>query len=198
MCNCALTFSKKYYKNITRINEMIIEEYNYNWIGNFILIKNILEKNLTKAIKIEHIGSTAIIGMCAKPIIDIDVVAKDDNDFNIIKNELELIGYYHNGDQGVNGREVFKRENNYCHNILDRIAHHLYVCTINNEALKRHIYFRDYLNKNKEVMFEYYKIKIIITNEIGNEDRKNYQKIKEEKYKWFFDSVIKKAEMENK
>ena len=53
---------------------MVIEDYNENWINQFNEIKNVLETNLSRIIKIEHIGSTSIIGMLAKPIIDIDVV----------------------------------------------------------------------------------------------------------------------------
>jgi GrpB-like predicted nucleotidyltransferase (UPF0157 family) len=93
---------------------MIIEEYNENWIKQFNQIKNILEENLSKIIKIEHIGSTAIVGMCAKPIIDIDIIIENTNDFEKIKNELEAVGYSHNGDQGIKGREAFKRNNHCC------------------------------------------------------------------------------------
>ena len=61
---------------------MIIEEYNEEWPEQFTTIKNVLENNLSKIIKIEHFGSTSIIGMCAKPIIDIDIVIEDNNDLN--------------------------------------------------------------------------------------------------------------------
>jgi GrpB-like predicted nucleotidyltransferase (UPF0157 family) len=130
---------------------MVIEEYNTNWVKQFNQIKNILEENLSKIIKIEHIGSTAIFGMCAKPIIDIDIIIENTSDFEKIKNELEAIGYSHNGDQGIKGREAFKRNNIIKNEILDKLNHHLYVCAKGNEELRRHILFRDYLNKYYEV-----------------------------------------------
>ena len=88
---------------------MVIEQYNEDWIKHFNEIKNILENNLTKIIKIEHVGSTAIIGMYAKPIIDVDIVIKN-NDFEKTKEELELIGYLYEGNLGIIGREAFSRK----------------------------------------------------------------------------------------
>jgi len=172
---------------------MTITDYNDNWPVEFQKIKIILEKNLSKILKIEHVGSTSIIGMCAKPIIDIVIIIDKDDDFIIAKNELENIGYYHNGNQDIPGREVFKRKNNINDCVLDKITHHLYVCNRENEQLKKFIFFTDYLNKNEEVMKEYFSIKKEIIGETGNYDRKKYQEIKEsEKYKNYFDSIFNK------
>jgi GrpB-like predicted nucleotidyltransferase (UPF0157 family) len=90
---------------------MVIVDYNEEWTMHFNKIKNVLEENLSPIVKIEHIGSTAIKGMCAKPIIDIVIVVKDDDNFIQIKNELELkFGYYHVGNWGIPEREVFKKK----------------------------------------------------------------------------------------
>ena len=69
--------------------------------------------------------------LASKPIIDIDLVYFDWNDFEKIKAHLESIDYYHNGNQGIVDREVFKRINNN-HPIVDTIAHHSYVCPSNS------------------------------------------------------------------
>ena len=116
---------------------MVIEEFNTNWVKQFLQIKEVISKNLSKIITIEHVGSTSIDGMCAKPVIDIIIIIDNKDDFEINKKELELIGYYHNGDQGVPGREVFKRNKLSYHEILDTISHHLYVCSKGNDELKR-------------------------------------------------------------
>ena len=175
---------------------MVIEEYNEDWKNQYEQIKNILENSLSKAIKIEHVGSTSITGMWAKPIIDIDIVIENINDFEKTKKELEEIGYLHKGDQGIIGREVFKRNNIVKNEILDKINHHLYVCTKDNEELKRHILFRDYLDKHYEMKMEYNNIKKAIIEKYGKENREKYVEIKETEYKWFFEEVLKKAEME--
>jgi GrpB-like predicted nucleotidyltransferase (UPF0157 family) len=173
---------------------MIIVQYDENWVQQYTQIKNVLENNLCKIIKIEHIGSTSILGMWAKPIIDIDIVIENVEDFEIIKKELEIIGYLHEGNLGIIGREVFKRNGILKHEILDKINHHLYVCTEDNEELKRHILFRDYLNKNYEIKMEYNNIKKTIIEKYGNEDRNKYVTTKETEYKWFFEKVLNEAE----
>jgi len=175
---------------------MIVVEYNKDWKKHFYQIKEILEKNLSKVIGIEHIGSTAIIGMCAKPIIDIDIIIDNINDFEKIKNELELIGYAHEGNLGIIGRDAFRRNNTLKNKILDKINHHLYVCTKDNDELKRHILFRDYLNKNFNKKMEYSNIKKKIIEKYGNEDKEKYVSVKETEYKWFFEKMIKEAELE--
>jgi GrpB-like predicted nucleotidyltransferase (UPF0157 family) len=170
--------------------KMVIEEYNEKWIEQYHQIKNVLKNNLSKIINIEHVGSTAITGMWAKPIIDIDVVIENVDDFETTKKELEIIGYLYKGNLGIIGRETFKRNNIIQHKILDTINHHLYVCTEENEELKRHILFRDYLNKHYEIKMEYNNIKQAIIKKYGNEDREKYVTIKETEYKWFFEKVL--------
>lgn len=66
--------------------------------------------------------------MCAKPIIDIDVVIDNIKSFKNIKNDLELIGYIHEGNLGITGREAFKRDNSHNDLILDNtIIIYMYV-----------------------------------------------------------------------
>ena len=172
---------------------MVIEEYNVNWIKQFKKIKNIIENNLNSIVKIEHIGSTAIIGMYAKPIIDIDIVINNINDFANVKDNLKILGYIHKGDLGISGRELFERDNSYNEEVLDNINHHLYVCTKDNEELNRHILFRDYLNKNEKVKNEYVEIKREIIKKVGNKNIQKYASLKEAKYNWFFEKIIKEA-----
>jgi len=172
---------------------MVIEEYNKDWIKQFKKIQNILENNLNNIVKIEHVGSTAIIGMCAKPIIDIDIVINNINDFVNVKKDLKIIGYAHKGDLGVNGMEMFERDNSYNEENLDNTNHHLYVCTKDNEELNRHILFRDYLNKNEKARIEYIEIKREIIKKVGNQNRQKYVSLKETKYNWFFEKIIKEA-----
>jgi len=174
---------------------MVIVEYNKDWGVFFNQIKGVLERNITRYIKIEHIGSTAIVGMWAKPIIDIDITIENDKDFEHISGELEQIGYSHVGDLGITGREAFKRNGIAEYEILDTINHNLYVCQKDSEALKRHLLFRDYLNKHDDEKQEYNKIKHKIIEKYGNEDREKYVSVKEMEYTWFFEKVIKEAEI---
>ena len=172
---------------------MVIVEYNENWPKYFLQIENILRKNLSKILTIEHVGSTSIFGMFAKPIIDIVIVIDDKNNLYKTMEELETIGYYHNDDQGIPGREVFKRTGVVYDDILDTISHHLYVCNFGNSEFKRHILFRDYLKTHEDARDQYNQIKQCILERVGYDNRKDYVNIKENEYKWFFEEIIKKA-----
>lgn len=183
---------------------MVVTEYNGSWPNQFLLLKNIYEKILSdKILRIEHVGSTAIAGMCAKPIIDIIIVIENDENFRAVKTGLESIGYLHNGDQGIAGREAFKRVNREDneikknageYDVLDSINHHLYVCAENNFELKKQTQFRDYLNSHEEAKQQYCQIKKAIIEKTGNENRQGYVEMKAADYSWFFEEIMRKAE----
>ncbi len=92
------------------------------------------------------------MGLAAKPIIDIDIVI-DDN-FDEVKSLLEEIGYCHEGDLGIPGRDAFKYEGK-----PHVMMHHLYVCKRDNEELQRHITFRNYLREHPDVRDRYGAVK---------------------------------------
>jgi len=172
---------------------MLIQEYQSSWADDFQSIKNEILKVLSHLhISIEHIGSTAVPYLASKPIIDIDIVFDKEISFGDIEKGLEQLGYYHNGNQGIVDREVFKRNNTVSNSILDSITHHLYVCPVHSQELKRHILFRDYLIANKEARLEYQNIKYQIAQET-NQDKKLYAQLKEIKAKDFIDKVLREA-----
>lgn len=136
-----------------RTNHVIVEEYNPEWKNAFELIKNELLTVLNGKIdSIEHVGSTSVEGLAAKPIIDIDIVI--DNNFEEVKKALESIGYIYEGDLGIRGREAFAYKNK-----PHLMIHHLYVCNKDNEELYRHITFRNYLRQHEEEKYRYGLIK---------------------------------------
>ena len=59
------------------------------------------------AVAIEHIGSTAVPGLAAKPVIDL-VVVVEPQDLQTAVERLVAIGYVHRGNLGVEGREAFE------------------------------------------------------------------------------------------
>ncbi|QNA45393.1 GrpB family protein [Lacibacter sediminis] len=176
---------------------MLLSEYTTIWVHDFQTIKIILQEALQQLpVTIEHIGSTAVPGLAAKPIIDIDLVFANSVSFGEIKTRLERIGYCHNGNQGITDRDVFKRNDALPkHAVLDSIVHHLYVCPVHSEELKRHLLFRNYLRTNEETRNEYQQLKLSLAAE-ANQDRKQYAAIKEEKAKAFIDQVITNAALQ--
>jgi GrpB-like predicted nucleotidyltransferase (UPF0157 family) len=176
---------------------MLILPYNPEWIRNFEMIKEKLAAPLSGLyVAIEHIGSTAVPGLAAKPIIDIDMIYNEPADFILIKNSLESMGYYHNGDQDVEGREVFKRAKKTEDEILDNIPHHLYVCRYDCAELHRHLLFRDHLKKHETARKYYQSLKYDIARE-AVDDRKLYAAMKELKAKSFIDEVIELSKKEH-
>ena len=134
---------------------VVVEPYNEAWKQDFIAIKDELSPALGDlALSIEHVGSTSVEGLSAKPIIDIDVVIEDRSKLDAVIQALASIGYTHEGDQGIPGREAFKFEGKeHLRN------HHLYVCDKNASELKRHLSFRDYLRAHPEAVKEYSRVK---------------------------------------
>ena len=175
---------------------MVIINYDKKWPQDFLKIKNELMKVLTIPCQVQHVGSTSIPGMKAKPIIDIDVGLENWSDFEAVKRALAEIGYEHEGDRGITGREAFCRNGKLHNEILDGIDHHLYVCSVDNEEYKRHILFRDYLRSHDEARDRYNQIKDEILAKVGPENRAGYVQMKEENYRDFFEEIIEKANKE--
>ena len=138
-----------------RTSKVIVMPYHKEWQTDFEKIKNELENAIgDMVIAIEHVGSTSVQGMSAKPCIDIDVVIKDYSVFDIIVGKLADIGYIHEGDLGIKDREAFKYTDK-----PHLQTHHLYVCPQYSAVLHRHITFRDYMRTHPEAANEYSKVK---------------------------------------
>ncbi|MBN1619214.1 GrpB family protein [candidate division WOR-3 bacterium] len=177
---------------------MVIVEYSRDWPMRFNLIKAELEKSIRNFVRIEHIGSTSIPGMKAKPVIDIDIEVSDMGAFELTKDELGKIGYHHNGNQGIEGREAFKRTGDIKHPILDAIKHHLYVCPTESVEFLNHLLFRDYLRNHREYVERYNGLKHEILTKHGENNRDKYVEVKENEYRWFFMKVIELSRKEKK
>jgi GrpB-like predicted nucleotidyltransferase (UPF0157 family) len=173
---------------------VLIKKYNEGWVDDFKNIQKVLQAELSELnVSIEHIGSTSVPGLAAKPIIDIDLVYNQHVSFYHIMLRLEKLGYYHNGNQGIPGREVFKRSKATVHHtVLDFIMHHLYVCPAGSKEFENHILFRDYLIANDDARIMYQQLKYDLAGEV-KQDRKKYAALKEEKAKDFIQDILDKA-----
>ena len=132
-----------------------VSPYDAAWADDFQKIKGELDGVLNGLVlSIEHVGSTSVPGLSAKPIIDIDVVIKDEAALPPVIEALQSIGYQHNGDQGIKGREAFDYEGKE-----HLRKHHLYVCATDSAELKRHMTFRDYLRSDPDAVRGYSRVK---------------------------------------
>ncbi len=138
-----------------KTTKVIVVPYDETWKSAFEEIKKEIEHAIGDLILgIEHIGSTSVEGLSAKPCIDIDVIIKDYSVFDSVVSRLRTIGYTHEGDLGIKNREAFKYSDK-----PHLQTHHLYVCPQYSEELHRHIAFRDFLRSNAEAVKRYGAVK---------------------------------------
>ncbi len=133
------------------------------------------------AAAIEHIGSTAVPGLAAKPIIDIDILLRAKADFPEAVTRLSKLGYVHQGDLGIPQREAFLA-------LAPDIPHHLYVCPPHSQPFQRHLAFRDYLRAHPETVKEYEQLKRALALCYGG-DRDAYVRAKTD----FIENVVRQA-----
>jgi GrpB-like predicted nucleotidyltransferase (UPF0157 family) len=149
----------------------LVEKYNPFWATWFEDIKGYLGIKVSQScISIEHVGSTSIPGMVAKPIIDLILVIKP-RDFEKIKELLSERGYLHQGNLGIKEREAFELLKVNTKNPIPK--HHLYVCPSNSFELKKETAFRDFLKSNNEYAEKLSKLKWFLA-ETYNNNRQAY------------------------
>ena len=135
--------------------KVLVLPYDRAWKSQFEAIKAEIEAAVGDFIlSVEHVGSTSVEGLSAKPCIDMDVVIEDYSVFPAVVSSLERIGYLHEGDLGIKGREAFRYSGKE-----HLQTHHLYVCPKDSEELRRHITFRDYLRRHPEAVRRYSLVK---------------------------------------
>ncbi len=169
---------------------MLLKKYSPRWVNDFADIKSEIAHILHGLVYIiEHIGSTSVPLLDSKPIIDVDIIFYDQTDFEKIALRLQDSGYDHTGNQGIEDREVFKRNSQTRNDILDKVKHHLYVCTEHSKALERHILTRNFLRKHDWARLKYQQMKYEYAA-MANQDRKQYAALKELHVNGFIDSII--------
>jgi GrpB-like predicted nucleotidyltransferase (UPF0157 family) len=121
---------------------IVVVEYDPAWAEAFERVRDTVWPALHDvALAVEHVGSTSVPGLWAKPIVDVDVVVADDAAVTLAIARLAGIGYVHRDNFGLTGREAFEAPR------TDPTLppHHLYVCPQGSVALRNHLAVRDHL-----------------------------------------------------
>lgn len=121
--------------------------------------------------RIEHIGSTSVPGLAAKPVVDLVVIVSRADVSEAIA-RLVSIGYEHRGSLGVEGRDAFKA-------LTDDPPHHLYLSPIDSEELRAQLTFRDRLRADPDLAGRYAMLKRSLAVRFRN-DRMGYTDAKTE------------------
>lgn len=114
-------------------------------------VMNALAKNV---ITIHHIGSTAIPGIDAKPIIDLLVEVKNILAVDERNSSMELLGYEVMGEYGIAGRQYFRKNNRNSYR-----THHVHAFVAGAAEVQRHLLFRDYMRAHSEDAQRYSELK---------------------------------------
>jgi GrpB-like predicted nucleotidyltransferase (UPF0157 family) len=156
--------------------------YDTNWPKIFLKETKRLQKIFSaNFITAQHIGSTAIPGLAAKPTIDILLAVKDIDLVDQCNQAMEKIGYEAWGEYGISGRRFFVKGEN-------KRTHHVHAFQTGNAEIARHIYFRDYLILHPLEAKAYEKLKITLAGQFAN-DRRGYVENKKD----FVETIQKKA-----
>jgi GrpB-like predicted nucleotidyltransferase (UPF0157 family) len=121
-------------------------------------------------IDIQHVGSTAVPGLWAKPVLDIDIIIDNENELAAITKKLQALGYLSKGEQGIPGRFAFRQSDArtpFTSHKKEWPSHHLYVCYANSLAVKNHLFFRNALLADKELAERYSTLKRSLVAEKG-------------------------------
>jgi GrpB-like predicted nucleotidyltransferase (UPF0157 family) len=161
---------------------IVVVAYDPAWPDVFELIRTQLAAALGDiALAIEHVGSTSVPGLAAKPIIDIDMVIASDTHLPAAIRRLAEIGYIYEGDLGIPGRHAFRPPEGLP-------KHHPYLCAADNPELKRHLAFRDHLRSNPGAVLAYADLKRDLAERFGF-DRDGYSVAKT----GFVEEVLRRA-----
>jgi GrpB-like predicted nucleotidyltransferase (UPF0157 family) len=108
---------------------------------------------------VEHVGSTSVPGLAAKPILDVDVIVARDQVPAAIA-ALARIGYVHRGDLGVTDREAFTAPD-------EQPPRNVYLCVTGTLHVRNHIAVRDVLRARPDLRDEYARTKLTLAAEPG-------------------------------
>ncbi len=134
-----------------RIIEVV--DYDSSWRKTFELEKVLLTKAIgINAVNIEHIGSTSVVGLAAKPVIDILIEVADLKELDTANEIIEALGYTIKGENGISGRRYFQKGGN-------QRSHHVHAFQTNDLHLHRHRAFKEYLIAHSAIASEYSSLK---------------------------------------
>lgn len=130
-------------KEVFSIRKIEVVAYDETWSDKYFEEKNKLQTLLkTELIRSFHIGSTAVPGLKAKPIIDLLLIVNDLNVLDAFSEEFEALGYEVMGEYGIKDRRFFQKGK-------ETRTHHVHAFQYNNiNEIERHLLYRDYLRSH--------------------------------------------------
>jgi GrpB-like predicted nucleotidyltransferase (UPF0157 family) len=130
--------------------------YDAAWPGMFAAERDRLTASLGEvAVRIDHVGSTAVAGLAAKPWIDIQVEVRRMLPRDAYRDPLLALGYVHHPDDDD-------------HEFFDRRPYHVHVCAAGGDWARRHLAFRDLLRRDPAARAAYQSEKLRLAAELDD------------------------------
>jgi GrpB-like predicted nucleotidyltransferase (UPF0157 family) len=127
-------------------------EYDHAWPGLFEAERaRVLRIVATPSVELHHVGSTAVPGLAAKPVLDLLATCPDRVDRAALIAAFTAAGYEHRGEQGIAGRDFFRRG--------DPRSYHLHLAAAESAFAREHLSFRDALRGDPELCAAYQALK---------------------------------------
>jgi GrpB-like predicted nucleotidyltransferase (UPF0157 family) len=134
---------------------IVVVEYDPAWSLEFEVEGERIYRALGElVVKLHHIGSTAIPGIHAKPIIDFLMEVADIDRLDEKSSAMEELGYEAKGEFGIPGRRYFRKNN-----ASGERTHQVHAFEVESPHIERHLAFRDYMIAHPEEAQEYGKLK---------------------------------------
>ena len=166
------------------MDEVILAEYDPSWPVRFSEeAERIRQVMGDKLVGVEHVGSTSIPGLAAKPVIDILVGVTTLDAGAAAVPALEALGYEYRGENGIPGRLYFRKGS-----VQYRRTHHLHLVEPAHEQWLPMIAFRDYLRSHPDTARQYEALKRDLADQF-HDNRKAYTDGKAD----FVQAILEKA-----
>ena len=155
------------------------------WAEQYQLEKaRIIEAIGAHIIDIQHVGSTSIPGVPAKPILDILIGVEDFEEARVCIVPMEGIGYVYRGEYGIPRRHYFAKG--------DPRTHHVHMVEKDSENWRVTVLFRDFLRSHPDAVRGYAEAKTRLA-ELYREDRASYQRAKDKVVEGILDKALKNS-----
>ncbi|MGM0898939.1 MAG: GrpB family protein [Bacillota bacterium] len=136
------------------MRQVIVTAYNAGWHAAFENAATEIREILSsECLDVQHIGSTAVPGLAAKPVIDLLVVVYGIEAIDCFEQDFRKLGYQAKGENGLPGRRYFERGGN-------ERTHHVHCYELGNPEISRHLAFRDFLKANPRIASAYGELKM--------------------------------------
>lgn len=154
---------------MSKLEKIVLVEQNPDWGGEFARAAADIRGALGQVlVEIHHIGSTAISGISAKPIIDILVGVSSVEELDDLSTSMNVTGYEAMGEFGIPGRRFFTK-----HNEAGDRKQHVHAFIVGSEEITKHINFRDFLRAHPQHAQQYEALKQMLVSKYSM-DRDKY------------------------